>query len=281
MAATPPLNRLQLGAVSVAEDLGYVALTDLSTVLSADGETKHRVIGGHMVTALIHRWGLGVDLQRQTGDADVGVPPVAVRDPTLIDRLLLLGYERRAGNRFGRPMGDVPIGGAEPPRSGPVPEAAIDILVPTYRSSVRTDRRFGKHLVTTEVPGLATAFQRPSVPMSFSFRRLNGGVASAHLVFPDEVSAIVLKAFATKIRAKETDVSDVWRCLEVAFAARVPPADFAVGEPAEAAAIVRSLFARRDGRAMRCLIGEHSLPSAAADRRFTRIRALMARVLGP
>ena len=56
MVAQSPLNRLALVATSVADDLGFVALADLSRVMAGDA---YRVIGGHMVTALVARWGLG------------------------------------------------------------------------------------------------------------------------------------------------------------------------------------------------------------------------------
>ena len=49
MAAGTPLTRLALGAASVADDLGYVALNDLARAL-ADIPGDFRVIGGHMVT---------------------------------------------------------------------------------------------------------------------------------------------------------------------------------------------------------------------------------------
>lgn len=93
----PPLNDLALVATSVADDVGFVALNDLSNVMADD---SYRVIGGHMVTALVARWDLGRDLYRETQDADLGVPPVAVKDAVLVDRLLDYGYQRRAGNSF-------------------------------------------------------------------------------------------------------------------------------------------------------------------------------------
>ena len=55
------------------------------------------------------------------------------------------------------------------------------------------------------------------------------------------VSALVLKAQATRIRSKDTDVADIWRCLEIAFAAGVGPEDFAGGVRAESAELIRSL----------------------------------------
>ncbi|HVM07694.1 MAG TPA: hypothetical protein VM345_04465 [Acidimicrobiales bacterium] len=279
MAAEAPLNLLVLGAASVADDLGYVALSDLGRALSPDVGTNYRVIGGHMVTALVARWQLGADLYRETGDTDLGVPPVIVRDHHVIERLLDLGYERVAGNRFAKTLRDVPLrvpGDADAP-----PQAVIDVLVPAYTSRARNDRRVSDELVTTEVLGLPTALNRPPVLLALELHRLNGERLDVEIAFPDEVAALVLKAFATRVRNKETDVVDVWRCLEVAFAAGVDPHEFADGDRAEAARHLRALFERRDGPGMRALEAEQHLSGAAADERFTRLRALIARVLGP
>ena len=57
--ARPPLNRLVLSAGSVADDVGFVALSDLSRVM---GKDSYRIIGGHMVMMLVARWMLGADL---------------------------------------------------------------------------------------------------------------------------------------------------------------------------------------------------------------------------
>jgi hypothetical protein len=99
--------------------------------------------------------------------------------------------------------------------------------------------------------------------------------------FPDEVSALVLKGLATRVRVKDTDVTDIWRCLEVAFAAQVAPATFADGIRAESAGIIRALFARRRGPGMAAIAAGQGMTSQAADVRYTRVRALIARVLGP
>jgi len=58
MAAGPPLSHLVLSASSVTDDLGYVALADLSEAIGKD-TPDHRIIGGHMITALAARWKLG------------------------------------------------------------------------------------------------------------------------------------------------------------------------------------------------------------------------------
>ena len=177
-----------------------------------------------MVTALVARWSLGADLYRETGDTDLGVPPVVVRDHHLIERLQEAGYEQIEGNRFTRAMADVPVevvGRGDTPR-----QAIIDVLVPAYTSRARQNHRISENLVTTEVHGLAAALRRDPVTMTLELHRLNGDTLIAELSFPDEVAALILKAFATRVRSKATDVVDVWRCLEVALAARVEPRAF-------------------------------------------------------
>jgi hypothetical protein len=179
MAADPPLTHLVLAAASVADDLGFVALADLRTALGQE-TADCRIIGGHMVTVLAARWQLGAGLYRETGDADLGVPPVVVR----------------------------------------------------ARQNVK-------------------------------------------------VSALVLKSLATRVRVKDTDLTDIWRCLEAAFAAGVTPAVFADGIRADSAALIRALFAGRRGPGMSAIAAGQGMTRQAVDIRYTRIRALIARVLGP
>src|SRR5260370_2757490 len=107
MAADTSLKRLVLSAASVADDLGYVALADLAHALGAV-TADYRIIGGHMVTMLAARWQLGAELYRETGDVDLGVPPIVARDYNVVDRLKDLGYTQVAGNRFARRLSDVP-----------------------------------------------------------------------------------------------------------------------------------------------------------------------------
>jgi hypothetical protein len=274
--AAGPLSRVPLAAGSVADDLNYAALADIARLLH-DQTTDYRVIGGLMVTALAARWNLGASLYRETLDADLGVPPIAARDLHIAGRLKAAGYQQVAGDRFERLVSDVPAGisGAEPA----VYRAAIDVLVPAYTSRPRHNVRVGADLVTTEVPGLQLALARIPVELALDLRRLNGELLSVTLLFPDEVSALTLKASATSARAKPTDIIDVWRCLEICFAARVDSAAFSRGAAAEGAAITRELFNRQRGPGMRALIDQQRLSREAADRRYTRIRALIARLL--
>lgn len=102
-----PLTRLALGAASVADDLGYVALNDLAMALE-DVAADYRVIGGHMVTMLAARWQLGRELYRETGDVDLGIPPIVAREHHVVNRLKGLNYLQVAGNRFARGLSDIP-----------------------------------------------------------------------------------------------------------------------------------------------------------------------------
>jgi hypothetical protein len=119
--AAGPLSRIVLGAASVADDLNYVVLADIAGLL--DGlTTDYRIISGLMVTALAVRWELGASLYRETLDADLGVPPIVARDLGLARRLRANGYQQVAGDRFERPVPDVPAGisgSAQPPTALP------------------------------------------------------------------------------------------------------------------------------------------------------------------
>jgi hypothetical protein len=279
MAVGTPLTRITLGAVSVADDLGYVALADLARALGGITD-DYRVIGGHMVTVLAARWQLGHDLYRETGDVDLGIPPIVARDHNLVSRLKDLNYMQVAGNRFARGLPDIPASTKGRGGSGN-PEALIDVLVPAYTSRPRENVQVGEDLFATEVPGLQQALSRPPVTIVLELRRLNGEVLQCQLPFADEVSALVLKGLATKVRSRDTDIADIWRCLEIAFAAGVGPENFASGARADSAEVIRSLFNNSRNAPMIALTSGRPLPAEAADARLTRIRALIARVLGP
>jgi hypothetical protein len=274
--AAGPLNRITLAAGSVADDLGYVALADIARVLDTQ-TADYRIIGGLMVTALACRWDLGASLYRETLDADLGVPPIVARDLDIPARLKAAGYQQTAGDRFEKPVPDIPAG-----ISGAVPSAyhaAIDVLVPAYTSRPRQNKKVGPGLVTTEVPGLNLALARAPVELALDLQRLNADPMSVQLLFADEVSALTLKALATTVRIKPTDITDIWRCLEICLAAEVHAKMFSRGVAAKGAAIVRELFSSQNGPSMRALTNQQQLSQDAANQLYTRIRALITRLL--
>jgi hypothetical protein len=95
--AARPLNRIMPVAGSVADDLNYVALADISRAFDTQ-TAEYRVIGGLVVTALAAHWDLGTSLYRETLDADLGVPPIVARDLDIAGRLKAAGYQQVAGD---------------------------------------------------------------------------------------------------------------------------------------------------------------------------------------
>jgi hypothetical protein len=91
--------------------------------------------------------------------------------------------------------------------------------------------------------------------------RLNGAARRAVVSRRGE-HAGAEESLATRIRAKDTDVADIWRCLEIALADGLGPADLAGGIRAESAAVIRALFGRRHGPGMIALngVGAHIIP---------------------
>lgn len=261
MAAGTPLTRLTLGAASVADDLGYVALSDLARALG-DVPADFRVIGGHMVTMLAARWQLGHELYRETGDVDLGIAPIAARNHHVLGRLKDVDYAQVAGNRFARGLSDIPVK-IRDKEDSPRPEAFIDVLVPAYTSRAHENVQVGEDLFTTEVPGLQLALARPPIAITLELRRLNGTTLHCELPFPDEVSALVLKSLATTARSKNTDITDIWRCLEIALVAGLGPADFTRGVRAETAEVIRPLFGSCRGAPMAALAAEQHLSAEA------------------
>jgi hypothetical protein len=195
-----------------------------------------------------------------------------VRDQHIVSRLKGIDYTQIAGNRFARGLTDIPAG-LIGERDSSSPETFIDVLVPAYTSRAHENVQIGEDLFTTEVLGLQLALARHPVVITLTLRRLNGQTLKCEVPFADELSALVLKSLAT-------DMADIWRCLEVAFAAELRPTDFAKGIRADAAEVIRTLFAARREPAMEALAREQHLSGEAADERFTRVQALITYVLG-
>jgi hypothetical protein len=245
-------------------DGGFTAIADVSAAMrSAGAENDYRLIGG--VNVMLHVQRLGLDLPlRATGDADFGVPPHVLRRPDLVDSIERLGYRKVFGNRWERNLDRRRV-------------AAVDILVPAYRSRPRSDVRVGD-VVTTEVPGLAEALRRPGIEIAAELRFTNGARTTANVVIPDAVGTLAMKALVRNVRSERRDAEDLWRCLEVAHADGVQPSAFEVNE---LLARVRSeMWAELgpNGTALATLT--EGLRDDPAAQRRTRIRALLSSVIG-
>jgi hypothetical protein len=276
--ASEPLNDLQLAAASVADDVGFVALADVTKALGDEARGSYRLIGGRMVQIHVLRLSLGDDMYRETRDADVGVEPVLIGHARLRETLISIGYEQVEGNRFVREVQDVPVTSVAQDRGEPF-LAAIDILVPARQARPKP-RRVGD-LVVDEVPGLSLALRRPHLDVSLTVRRLNGDVLSLTCAVPDELAALVLKIEAWRIRLDDADAVDVWRCLEVAAAAGVTSADLEHALTTPHLHRVREGFTGTRVEALGRAIGRYrGLDDAATRQLLVRLRALGRRVVG-
>lgn len=257
-------DRVVLSSLSAAMGGGFTAIADTSAAMATSGTTdQHRLIGG--VAVMLHVERLGLDLPlRATGDADFGVPPHVLRRPDLVDAIHALGYQEVAGNRWERRIDDRRV-------------AAVDLLIPTYRSRARDTVTVGS-IVTTEVPGLAEALRRPAVSIDVELRLTDGETLSTSVVLPDAVGMLALKTLVRTVRTEERDVGDLWRCLEIAAAEGVEPATFDSSVPLARvrAAVWRELGP--DGAALGALTA--GLQDDAAARLRTRVRALLAETVG-
>jgi hypothetical protein len=240
------------------------AIADVSFAMSASGnDDAHRLIGGVAVMLHVNRLRLDLPL-RATADADFGVPPHVLRKPELIDALESLGYRKAAGNRWERPVDHRRV-------------AAVDLLVPSYRSRARDTVRVGS-VVTTEVPGLAEALRRPGVALDVDLKLTTGETLECPVLLPDAVAMVALKTLVRTVRAESRDVEDLWRCLEIAARDGVQPIDFDETETLRAvrSALWRELGPR--GTALDQLTA--GLQDEPAARFRTRVRALLNETIG-
>src|SRR5690242_4799667 len=126
MVRETPRDALTVVSSSAAEDAGFVALCDVATIHNRPEFERALVIGGHMVSLHARRWGL--DLFRETQDADLGVPQVALNNTNIVPLLAALGYTRVRANRFSRRVVDAGSDGAgDVGTSNNGAEAVIDI----------------------------------------------------------------------------------------------------------------------------------------------------------
>jgi hypothetical protein len=142
---------------------------------------------------------------RATADADFGVPPYALQDDSLIDAVASLGYRRIAGNRWARSI-------------DATREATVDLLVPSYRTRLRSSVQFGS-TNTTEVGGLAIALKRPATRFVGTVTLTDGMELRLDLLIPDIASMLGLKLHGRRARDEDRDAWDLWTCMELVVAA--------------------------------------------------------------
>jgi hypothetical protein len=201
---------------------------------------------------------------RSTGDADFGVPPHVLRRPELVDAIERLGYEKVIGNRWERRLDQRRV-------------AAVDLLVPAYRTRPRDTVKVG-NVVTTEVPGLAEALRRPGVEVDAELRLTDGTHLTTTVVLPDAIGTLAMKALVRAVRSERRDAEDLWRCLEIAAAEGVEPPEF---DRSGTLRELRQVLWRELGpRGAGVEVLAESLTDEAAAQLRTRLRALLSEVVG-
>ncbi len=262
MPATPNPTPILL-STSAANDGGFIAIADLaSAAIDAGLGDDYRLLGG--VAVMLHVQRLGLDLPlRATSDADYGVPPKVLNDGRLVAALEARGYQKVMGNRWERAVD--------------TRTAAVDLLIPAYTSRPRHTRRVGS-VVTTEVPGLAEAFLRPPVDTQARLVLTTGERLETRVVLPDPAAMLILKAGARTVRDEARDATDLWRCLEVAYASGLDAVTFDADDNLVAFKPVLERELAVSGRALPAITD--GLTAEAATRITTRIQALLRHVTG-
>lgn len=102
-----------------------------------------------------------------------------------MDAIEARGYRKVLGNRWERQLDDRRV-------------AAVDLLIPTYRTRARDTVEIGD-VVTTEVPGLAVALRRPGVEIEAQLRLTDGGFLNSTIVLPDAIATIAMKSLVRTV----------------------------------------------------------------------------------
>jgi hypothetical protein len=68
---------------------------------------------------------------------------------------------------------------------------------------------------------LAEAMRRPGVVADAELRLTDSARLATNVVLPDTIGTLVLKTLVRSVRNETRDAEDLWRCLEIAAAARL------------------------------------------------------------
>jgi hypothetical protein len=198
-------RRVELVASAFADELSLRALAEI-TEITADQNV--RVIGGQMVSLLLATFpvvGIGA---RRTRDADTAITTELAGSGVLHERLLEHGYVATRGNSYARPMPALAVA------DGPVPELAVDLLVPSLDGRFRPQEHGGRAF--DAAPGLAPTLAAQPVVIDVGARLLDGSRLAFTARVPTVEYALVIKALSYGSRLEPRDVEDIHRLLEIA-----------------------------------------------------------------
>jgi hypothetical protein len=187
-------RRVELAATAYADEHAIRSLAEI-TAITADQDV--RIIGGHMASLLLTAFPVsGIDLRR-TRDADAAITTELAGSGVIHQRLLDRGYSATSGNSYTRPVPDLAVIG------GPVPELAVDLLVPSLDGRFRSQEYGGRAF--DSAPGLAPALAAEPITIDTRARLLNGDELEFIVRVPTVELALVIKALSYGSRLQARD----------------------------------------------------------------------------
>jgi hypothetical protein len=200
-------RRVELIATTYADELSYRSLADVSAI--TDGQNV-RIIGGQMASLLLTAFPVPGIALRRTRDTDAAITTELAGSGLIHERLLSHGYIATGGNSYTRPAPGLAVAG------GPIPELAVDLLVPSLDGRFRSQEHGGRAF--DSAPGLAPALAAEPIVIDVGARMLDGAVLEFTVPVPTVELALVIKALAYGSRLQDRDVQDIYRLLEISDA---------------------------------------------------------------
>jgi hypothetical protein len=196
-----------LVATAHADELSLRALADITNTTV---DHNVRIVGGQMASLLLTAFPVSGITTRRTRDADTAITTELAGSGIIHDRLVARGYTAPSGNHYVRPVPELAV------PSGPVPELAVDLLVPSLDGHFRPQEHGGRAF--DSAPGLAPALIAEPIVIDVSARLLDATVLEFVARVPTVELALVIKALAYSSRLLARDVEDIYRLLEIASA---------------------------------------------------------------
>jgi hypothetical protein len=197
-------RRVEFVATSYADELSIRSLAEI-TAITADQNV--RIIGGQMASLLLTAFPVAGIAVRRTRDADAAITTELAGSGVIHQRLLDHGYTATSGNSYTRPVPDLAVEG------GPVPELAVDLLIPSLDGRFRPQEHGGRAF--DAAPGLAPALAADPIVIDARARMLDGATVEFTVPVPTVELALVIKALAYGSRLQARDVEDIYRLLEI------------------------------------------------------------------
>ncbi|MGI5179490.1 hypothetical protein ACQEVZ_24485 [Dactylosporangium sp. CA-152071] len=197
-------RHVELVATSYADELSIRSLAEISAITV---DQNVRIIGGQMASLLLTAFPVAGVAIRRTRDADAAITTELAGSGVIHQRLVDHGYAATSGNSYMRPVPELAVAG------GPVPELAVDLLIPSFDGRFRPQEHGGRAF--DSAPGLAPALAAEPIVIDAGARMLDGTRLEFTVRVPAVELALVIKALAYGSRLEPRDVEDIYRLLEI------------------------------------------------------------------